>query len=62
MAVERPLHFATIAEVGEETVKLDTNHPLAGKTLHFDVEITGLRQATEVEIEHGHVHFGHGDH
>ena len=53
------LMYATITEVGEESIKLDTNHPLAGKTLHFDVEITALRKATAVEIEHGHVHFGH---
>jgi FKBP-type peptidyl-prolyl cis-trans isomerase SlyD len=59
---EGDLMYATIAEIGEESIKLDTNHPLAGKTLHFDIEITGLRKATEVEIEHGHVHFGHDGH
>ncbi len=59
---EGDMMFATIADISEEMVTLDTNHPLAGKTLQFDVEITGLREATEVEIEHGHAHFGHGDH
>jgi FKBP-type peptidyl-prolyl cis-trans isomerase SlyD len=51
--------YATITEIGEEVVKLDTNHPLAGQTLVFEVKVTGLRQAEEEEIEHGHVHYGH---
>ncbi len=51
--------FAQIVEVGDENILLDTNHPLAGKTLHFDVTVTSLRAATESELEHGHVHFGH---
>ena len=49
-----------ISEVGEENVKLDTNHPLAGKTLDFEVKVLAVRLAEDVEIEHGHVHFeGH---
>ena len=52
-----------IAEVGEESVKLDTNHPLGGKTLHFEVKVLAMRQAEEVELEHGHVHMeGHEHH
>ena len=51
--------FAQIVEVGDENILLDTNHPLAGKTLHFEVTVTGLRRATDTELEHGHVHFGH---
>ncbi len=50
-----PLH-ATIHEVGEETVKLNFNHPLAGKELHFSVTIAGLREATAEELEHKHAH------
>ena len=50
-----PMH-ARIDKVGEETVRLDFNHPLAGKELFFDVKITGLRAATGEELEHGHVH------
>jgi FKBP-type peptidyl-prolyl cis-trans isomerase SlyD len=47
---------ARIASVGDENVHLDFNHPLAGKELHFDVEVIDLRQATFEEMEHGHVH------
>jgi FKBP-type peptidyl-prolyl cis-trans isomerase SlyD len=58
---EGDMLFATIVEVGSKVVKLDTNHPLAGKELHFEVTVTDLRAASEEEIEHGHVHYG-GDH
>ena len=48
---------ATIAEVNDDSVKLDFNHPLAGKQLTFDVSVVELRQATEEELAHGHVHY-----
>lgn len=54
--------LATITAVGEETVTLDTNHPLAGKELLFEVEVVGLRNPLEDEISHGHVHSGDHDH
>lgn len=47
---------ATIVSVSKDTVKLDFNHPLAGKDLAFDVTVLELREATEEELEHGHVH------
>jgi FKBP-type peptidyl-prolyl cis-trans isomerase SlyD len=47
---------ATIASVNNQTVKLDFNHPLAGKQLTFDVTVMDLRAATEEELAHGHVH------
>lgn len=48
--------LVTVTEVTDEMVTVDANHPLAGKTLHFDVEITEVRAATEDEISHGHIH------
>ena len=54
--------LARIVEVSDKTIKLDTNHPLAGKTLEFDVTIVELREATSEEKDHGHVHSGHGHH
>lgn len=54
--------FATIAEIGEDVVTLDANHPLAGEELHFWVKVTGIRTASQEEIDHGHVHFEGHDH
>lgn len=52
---------AYVAELKEDSVLLDFNHPLAGKTLFFHVRIADLRGATREEISHGHVHDGgHG--
>ncbi len=48
--------YARIGTVDDTNVHLDMNHPLAGKELHFDVKIAGLRPATQEEISHGHVH------
>jgi FKBP-type peptidyl-prolyl cis-trans isomerase SlyD len=49
---------ARVAEVTSETIRLDFNHPLAGKDLHFEVRVIDLRQATPDELDHGHVHDG----
>lgn len=49
---------AVIKEVKEEAVVLDFNHPLAGKTLNFDVTIADIREATELEISVGRVNTG----
>lgn len=47
-----------VVKIGSSVVDVDLNHPLAGKTLSFDVEITDVREATPEEISHGHVHGG----
>lgn len=47
---------AYISELRDDGALLDLNHPLAGETLHFEVEIVGLRRATTDEIAHGHAH------
>lgn len=53
---------ARVAEVGEAEVLLDFNHPLAGVNLHFKGEILDIRDASQEEIEHGHVHGAGGHH
>ncbi len=53
---------AFVAEVRSDTVLLDLNHPLAGESLHFEVKIASLRQATAEELDHGHVHGPDGHH
>jgi FKBP-type peptidyl-prolyl cis-trans isomerase SlyD len=50
----------TVTDVTEETVVVDGNHPLAGRTLQFSCTVTEVRPATKEEIEHGHVHGPHG--
>jgi FKBP-type peptidyl-prolyl cis-trans isomerase SlyD len=52
-------YLATVVGVTADAVKLDLNHPLAGETLHFDVEVMDVQEASEEEIAHGHVHAGH---
>ena len=51
----------TVVSVDAENVTVDANHPLAGVTLHFDVTIKEIREATGEELNHGHVH-GPDDH
>lgn len=51
----------TIEKIGMSVVDVDLNHPMAGKDLHFDIEIVEVREASAEEVEHGHVH-GEGGH
>lgn len=46
----------TVVKIGRFNVDVDANHPLAGQALTFDVEVTGVRDASEDETAHGHVH------
>ena len=50
-----------VTRVEEKTVTVDANHPMAGKTLKFDVNVEAVRDASDEELEHGHVH-GPGGH
>ncbi|MEW5009135.1 peptidylprolyl isomerase [Cycloclasticus sp. 46_83_sub15_T18] len=50
-----------IVKMGKFMAKVDTNHPLAGQILHFDIEIIEVRAASAEEISHGHAH-GAGGH
>ena len=52
---------ARVIKVGKFSVDVDTNHPLAGKNLHFDIEIVDVREASAEEVSHGHAH-GPGGH
>lgn len=51
------VYEAIVAEFDDNEVTLDFNHPLAGETLNFDVEIVEIREATAEELDHGHPHF-----
>jgi len=52
--------LVVVTQVAQDVVTVDANHPLAGQTLHFDVEVSEVRDATAEELEHGHVHGPHG--
>lgn len=52
----------TVEEVTEQDVLVNANHPLAGVALHFEVEVTDVREATPEEVSHGHVHGPGGHH
>lgn len=50
----------TITEINGDKITIDGNHPLAGVTLHYDVEVMEVRDASEEELSHGHIH-QHGE-
>ena len=59
---EQGVRQATVIKAGKFNVDIDTNHPLAGKDLSFDIEIISTREATQEELAHGHAHGVGGHH
>jgi FKBP-type peptidyl-prolyl cis-trans isomerase SlyD len=59
---DEAVHFVTVTSIEEEFITVDGNHPLAGLSLHFQVKVTDIRDATEDELAHGHVHGPGCDH
>ncbi len=58
---EGEMIVVTVTDVEGDDVTVDGNHPLAGVNLNFGVKVIDIREASEEEIEHGHVH-GPGEH
>jgi FKBP-type peptidyl-prolyl cis-trans isomerase SlyD len=52
------VYQAVVVDANDENITLDYNHPMAGRQLKFEVKVTELRDATDEELEHGHVHTG----
>ncbi|EGG95175.1 FKBP-type peptidyl-prolyl cis-trans isomerase SlyD [gamma proteobacterium IMCC1989] len=59
---EGGMQIIEVKSIDGDKITVDGNHPMAGQTLHFDVEITDVREATKDELEHGHVHSEGCDH
>lgn len=59
---EKGPRHVVVAKVGLKFVDVDTNHPMAGKTLTFDIEVIDVRAADAEEISHGHAHGPGGHH
>ena len=56
------MRAVTVVKAGRHSADIDTNHPLAGQTLVFDIEIMDIRAATPEELSHGHAHGPGGHH
>ncbi len=62
LRTEQGARSVMIVKVGVKMVDVDLNHPLAGRTLTFDIEVVDVREATAEEISHGHAHGPHDHH
>lgn len=56
---EEGTQIVTVVDVDQNEVTVDANHPLAGEELHFSVKIVDIREATDEELAHGHIHSDH---
>jgi FKBP-type peptidyl-prolyl cis-trans isomerase SlyD len=59
---EYGMQIITVGKVDGDNITVDGNHPLAGQTLHFDVKVIDVREASAEELDHGHVHGAGGHH
>ena len=59
---EGEMLMITVTAIDGDQITIDGNHPLAGERLHFEIKVTDLREASEEEISHGHVHGPDGHH
>ncbi|SMF58978.1 FKBP-type peptidyl-prolyl cis-trans isomerase SlyD [Alteromonadaceae bacterium Bs31] len=50
------VQFVVVKDVADDGITIDANHALAGKVLNFAVSVEAVREATQEEIDHGHVH------
>jgi FKBP-type peptidyl-prolyl cis-trans isomerase SlyD len=55
-AVNSGSGIITVIKIDGDEITVDGNHPMAGQSLNFDVEIIGVRLATKEELSHGHIH------
>jgi len=53
---DQGMMIVTVTEIDGDSVTVDTNHPLAGETLQFDVAVVDVREPTQEELGHGHAH------
>jgi FKBP-type peptidyl-prolyl cis-trans isomerase SlyD len=61
-STEHGEQIVTVTRIEGDEVTIDGNHPLAGENLHFEVTVRDVREASEDEIAHGHVHGPGGHH
>ncbi|WP_027853120.1 FKBP-type peptidyl-prolyl cis-trans isomerase [Marinobacterium litorale] len=59
---DQGMRQVTVIKPGLKMVLVDANHPLAGKTLTYDIEVVAVRDASDDEIAHGHAHGAGGHH
>jgi FKBP-type peptidyl-prolyl cis-trans isomerase SlyD len=59
---DRHAPVVRVVAIEGDKIKLDANHPMAGKRLYFEVEVVSKRPATTEELDHGHVHGPGGHH
>jgi FKBP-type peptidyl-prolyl cis-trans isomerase SlyD len=62
LSTNEGMRSVTVTKAGRHTADVDTNHPLAGQTLVFDIELVDVRAASAEEVAHGHVHGAGGHH